>query len=270
MWLLATAGVVAVALSWQYAWWRPRFRLDAPRILMYHMVSLHKPGARFNKLRVEPDQFDRQIEWLVENGWNFAFMSELGPNPSTEKTVALTFDDGYRDNLLAADEVLKSYGVRATLYLVVDRHDREWSSLKNPRHDEGELRNEPKLLDSDVELMLESGRWELGSHSISHHPLPSLPANQRIAEVTDSRTRLQERFRVPVASFAYPFGIYDPQDVTAVASAGYRTAVTTEQGISDAQSGKALELKRIKVSGTDGMLAFRLRVRTGKCRWNDK
>ena len=68
-------------------------------------------------------------------------------------------------------------------------------------------------------------------------------------------------------SFAYPFGIYGPADVAAVAEAGFRTAVTTEEGISLDVAEEALELRRIKVSGKDSLFAFRLRLRTGRRGW---
>lgn len=268
--MLVCGGVfVLAAFSWQYGWWRPTVRLDAPRILMYHMITLHRPKARFNKLRVEPDQFERQVAWLKEHGWTFVFMSELGPDSKAKKRVALTFDDGYRDNLLVADKVLEKWKARATLYLVVDRHGRDWSSTKSERHNDGELRREPKLLDSDVERLLQSGRWELGAHTVTHSYLLGLSTARRKTEVVDGKRLLEERFGVSVESFAYPFGAYTKQDVENVSQAGFRTAVTTRQGISDAENGKALELKRVKVSGNDGMFAFKLRMRTGKCRWKD-
>ena len=269
-WMLVVGGGLALAaFSWQYGWWRPTVRLDATRILMYHMITLHRPKARFNKLRVEPDQFERQIAWLKKHEWTFVCMSELGPSPNKKKRVALTFDDGYRDNLLVADQVLEKFNACATLYLVVDRHGRDWSSTKSKRHTEGELRREPKLLDSDVEQLLRSGRWELGAHTVTHSYLLGLSEAERKAEIIDGKRLLEERFQVPIESFAYPFGIYQEQDVLSVGQAGFHTAVTTRQGISDVESGKPLELKRLKVSGNDGLFSFKLRIRTGKCRWKD-
>ena len=69
---------------------------------------------------------------------------------------------------------------------------------------------------------------------------------------------------MPVRSFAYPFGLYRPQQVTRVREAGYDSAVTVREGIDDPINWNPLELARIKISGRDGMLAFRQRMRTGK------
>lgn len=268
-WILFLFALVAgFAVSYQYAWWRPTVTYGAPRILMYHMISRQKPKARFNKLRVDPSEFERQLRWLRDDGWKFLLMSEIDSS-THRKCVAITFDDGYRDNLLVADPILKKYGARATLYLVVDRHDRDWSKSKKLHHADGELMNEPKLLDADVHEMLDSGRWELGAHTNTHANLETVSPHQRTDEIQSSKLELEDLFRTEVTSFAYPFGIFGREDVDAVDAAGYRTAVTTEQGITRDIVNDRLELRRVKVGGHDGLLSFRLRMRTGKCRWRD-
>ena len=174
--LLVLLFFTVVGLSYQYGWWRPSVSNSHPRILMYHMVSEHRPNSRYNKLRVEPGQFERQLEWLRDNGWSFVFMSELIRFPRS-KTVALTFDDGYRDNLLQADRLLQKYNAKATLYLVVDRHNRDWSAAKNPKHNDQELMHETKLSDDDVTLMTRSGT--LGAWSSHDHPSGSAQPGRR-------------------------------------------------------------------------------------------
>ena len=264
--------VVILGLLWfsfQYGWWRPTVPMQYPRILMYHMIAHHKPRARFNKLRVEPIEFDKQIKWLTENGWQFVFLSEL-EETSTGKRVALTFDDGYRDNLIAADPVLKKYGGKATLFLTVDRHDQDWSSKKNEKHSDMELMLEPKLLDEDIRQMLDSGRWEIGSHGISHENLLTAPIDTKRSEILESKTQLEGQFSTVVTSFAYPFGFYQENDVHLVRESNYRFGLTTDQGVSqDFLGADAFTLKRVKISGQGGMLMFKLRMRTGKCRFKD-
>ena len=265
---LAIMVLAGFGFSYQFAWWRPTINYSVPRILMYHMVSRQKPKARFNKLRVDPAEFERQLRWLRDDGWKFVFLSEV-ERSAPRKSVVLTFDDGYRDNLLLADPIIEKYGAKATLYLVVDRHNRDWSQSKKLHHSDGELMNEPKLLDEDVQRMLASGRWELGAHTISHANLGTLSEEDRTREIDGSKHALQEYFRTEVRSFAYPFGLFDRDDIMAVEKAGYSTAVTTNQGISQDIVQERLQLRRVKVSGHDGLLSFRLRMRTGKCRWKD-
>jgi peptidoglycan/xylan/chitin deacetylase (PgdA/CDA1 family) len=262
---LAAAALLLLWFSRRYAWWRATVHYRHPRILMYHMVQTHRPGAKFNKLRVTPTQFDAQLRWLRDDGWHFALMSDLlGPEPLPKKTVLLTFDDGYEDNLLNADPILERYGAKATLYLVEDRFDRDWSTSKKAHHDSGELMREPKLSDEQLEQMLASGRWELGGHTRTHANLARLDDVQRETEIAAARESLRARFGAPVESFAYPFGIYSSKDVEAARAAGFTTAVTTVEGISRNPRAEALELSRIKVSGKDSLWVFALRLRTGR------
>lgn len=266
-WLALLPVAALLWLSARYAWWRPAVDESRPRILMYHMVSEHRPGAKFNGLRVPPAMFARQLAWLRDNGYTFVTMSELVQGGLPPKCVAITFDDGYRDNLLQADPLLARYGAKATVYLVLDRHDRDWSTAKKAHHDSGELAREAKLSDEEVRLLLASGRWELGSHTLTHANLARCDDAQRAREIGDSRRQLEQQFGTTVTSFAYPFGIFGEQDVQAARAAGYTSAVTTLDGIDPHPYAEPLRLSRVKVSGKDNFIAFVLRMRGGKRGW---
>ncbi len=270
MTLAVSLLILGVAwFSWRYAWWRPAIDYRCPRILMYHMISTPRPGARFNGLRVAPEAFERQLQWLSRRGWSSFTVGELLANASRlpEKSFAITFDDGYADNLLQALPLLKKYHCKATLYLVVDRFDRDWSVQRKAHHDEGELKREAKLTDHQVRELLDSGLIELGSHSVTHANLVQLEPEAVYRELSESRRTLEKCFGVPVSSFAYPFGLYLQEQVEFVRQAGYTSAVTTNEGIERVEGWNPLELKRIKISGKDNWLAFLLRMRGGRRAW---
>tara|TARA_R110001606_G_scaffold399310_1_gene584788 strand:+ start:116213 stop:117022 length:810 start_codon:yes stop_codon:yes gene_type:complete len=262
-WLLVAIALCIIVFSHRYSWWRSKVAESSPRILMYHMVSPHRKNAKFNKLRVLPAQFDYQVRWLKEHGWYFAMMSELAHTEQLpDKTVLLTFDDGFADNYLNAHPIIEKYDAKATLYLVVDRFDKDWSTSKKAHHNSGELMREPKLTTEQIEKMLLSGRWELGGHTLTHANLAKLSNEQKKTEIMDCKIQLEQQFSTNVSSFAYPFGIYDDDDVALTKAAGYRSAVTTETGI-DANNADIFRLKRVKISGKDNRLAFWLRIRSG-------
>ena len=262
--LLSFIGLVWFSL--RYHWWRPAVDYHHPRILMYHMIAAPRPGARFNGLRVPPHRFERQLRWLSQRGWRSFTVSELLARGSTlpDKSFAITFDDGYADNLLRALPLLQKYGFKATLYLVVDRFERDWSMQRKQHHSGGELKREAKLSDEQVDELLASGCIELGSHSVTHANFQRMERESVCRELMQSRKMLEERFAVPVLSFAYPFGLYHPYQVELVKQAGYSSAVTTREGIDSTASWQPLELRRIKISGKDNWLAFLLRMRVGR------
>ena len=232
---------------------------------MYHMIKQPVPGAKFNGLRVAPDMFERHIRWLSENNWRFVTMSELVDQKPGDKVVAVTFDDGFEDNYLNAFPVLKKYKAKATLYLVVDRHNRDWSVSKKAHHNSGELKSEVKLSDQQIHEMLASGVFELGGHTKTHANLAKLDRESKYSEISESREYLESLFATRLSSFAYPFGIYDKkEDPLLVQKAGFNSAVTTEDGIPAGITQSPFELQRIKVSGKDGFLAFKIRMRRGR------
>lgn len=252
----------------RYAWWKKNVDWRYPRILMYHMVSEPVPGAQFNGLRVSPSQFERQVFWFSEHGWTFVTMSELIDKPCAEKTVALTFDDGFEDNFSQALPILQKYGAKATLYLVNDRHNRDWSVQKKAHHASGELMREPKLSDEQVRQMLDSGLIELGAHTLTHANLSRLSVDEKKHEIQASKQQLETLFHTRVTSFAYPFGIYDAaEDPALVQEAGFATAVTTQEGITTDLSQQPFELKRVKISGKDSFFSFKTKVRCGRRSW---
>ena len=76
---------------------------------------------------------------------------------------------------------------------------------------------------------------------------------EKAHEISACRSTLQETFDTPVTSFAYPFGIFDYEDVDLVREAGFTNAVTTNEGIDDVDQSAVdpWRLRRIKVSGKD-------------------
>ncbi len=249
----------------KYAWWKPAVDWKRPRVLMYHMVREHIDGAKFNKLRVKPAEFEKQVAWMKAEGFHFVTMQELVENwgKHPEKTVAITFDDGYLDNLENAYPILEKYQAKATIYVVVDRHDRDWSTYKKAHHNSGELAREPKLNDQQVQFLAQSGVVEIGSHTLTHANLDKLDAVACLSELLDSKQLLEQLIGKSVNSFAYPFGIYSQRDVDFAQQVGYSNAVTTNEGI-DGINPDFMQLQRIKISGKDSMFVVKLRLKLGK------
>ncbi|GAA0415190.1 polysaccharide deacetylase family protein [Cocleimonas flava] len=230
------------------------------------MISDPITGAKFNSLRVSPEMFEKQLRYLADNDWQFFTMSELLSNKDQlpEKSIAITFDDGYQDNISNALPLLKKYKAKATIYLVIDRHNREWSSKRKKKNNSGELMAEPKLSDEQVKELLESGLVEIGSHTVTHDNLPTLSEEQKHDEIVGSKKKIEDLFDIKCHSFCYPFGLFDQADLALVESAGYTNATTVETGISNFKETNPYLLKRVTVSGKDNFYAFKLKIKTGR------
>lgn len=87
-------------------------------ILMYHRIAAEEDPFG---LSVRPDFFDRQLA-LLRRRMPVLRLSELvvrlrDAEPLREDIAAITFDDGYRDNLDTALPILQRHGCAATIFV---------------------------------------------------------------------------------------------------------------------------------------------------------
>jgi peptidoglycan/xylan/chitin deacetylase (PgdA/CDA1 family) len=96
-------------------WFRPR---GGPAILMYHRIAT--PDVDPWGLSVSPARFSEQVAALRRHRTTLpmdSFVARLQSGDLPRNATALTFDDGYVDNLLRAKPVLEAAGVSATVFL---------------------------------------------------------------------------------------------------------------------------------------------------------
>jgi peptidoglycan/xylan/chitin deacetylase (PgdA/CDA1 family) len=191
--------------------------------LMYHSVSAVAGPLR--DLAVPPGRLAEQLTALTAAGYRLVGLTEaldLLEQGCTDRLVAVTFDDGYRDFLTQAVPVLSAAGAGATLYVSVGHlgDHAGWLGPHAPAFG--------KLL-TWAELTEVAGAGiEIANHSLVHHPLDVLPAAQLREEVTRSKDELEQRLGRPVRGFAYPHGYNGAKVRAAVLAAGHDNA--TEVG----------------------------------------
>jgi peptidoglycan/xylan/chitin deacetylase (PgdA/CDA1 family) len=100
--------------------WGDRWRRGA-FVLLYHRVDTHRDDP-FG-LRVRPGRFEDQLAMLHER-WHVvplpALVAGMRAGESVEGCVAITFDDGYEDNLRVALPALEREDLPATVFVVSD------------------------------------------------------------------------------------------------------------------------------------------------------
>jgi peptidoglycan/xylan/chitin deacetylase (PgdA/CDA1 family) len=94
-------------------------------ILMLHRVLANDHAANLphrNELCVGPKAFEHLLGWLKKHFDCVPLMEILQPNSlkSERPRVALTFDDGWRDNAVNAFPLLQKYQVPASIFLSTD------------------------------------------------------------------------------------------------------------------------------------------------------
>jgi peptidoglycan/xylan/chitin deacetylase (PgdA/CDA1 family) len=92
--------------------------------LVYHRVGERRLDPW--RLTIEPEIFDRQMETLAHN-WSPLSLTDLVEGFERrrlpERAVAVTFDDGYADNLEVAAPIMLEHGIPATLFVATELID---------------------------------------------------------------------------------------------------------------------------------------------------
>lgn len=91
----------------------------APLVLLYHRIDELSLDPQL--LSVTPEHFNQHLEVIRRKGWPMALRDMVQALQRNEKlprkAVAVTFDDGYADNVVNAKPLLERYGVPSTVYV---------------------------------------------------------------------------------------------------------------------------------------------------------
>ncbi len=227
-------------------------RFDPPSVvLLYHRVA-DLPSDP-HSLAVHPERFREQMETLVRAAAVTRFEDlGLGPAPA----VAVTFDDGYADNLDVALPLLESFAVPASFFVTTGfvESGREfwWDEIQRLVPERGPARDlhrtlraldagpREALLDAiaarsgrdrvarrdyrpltagEVGRLARSPLATVGAHGVTHTAFSILDARGRRDEMLRSRAALERWTGGPVTIFAFPYGERGDVPAEAIAEA---------------------------------------------------
>ena len=284
-------------------------------IVMYHGV--HPGTAEFpiNSRHLPAKDFEEHLRFFRRN-FELIPLSRLAEllgsgRPLRGRKLVLTFDDGYRNNLLAA-ALARNHRAPLTVFVgtgvvrhpgtshhadeldfmllttgetVLEYAGQRWplgdtrsrraagrgvGALLKQENSAGKerrlrelaerLRPDPArrrpledflayLTEEDLRTLGHNQFVEVGSHSVEHHNLDQLSAEERERELQESRAYLEEVLGRPVTTFSYPDGSYDAE-TRAAAARHYACACAVNPRLD--RTGRDLyELPRLGFSADD-------------------
>jgi peptidoglycan/xylan/chitin deacetylase (PgdA/CDA1 family) len=128
-----------------------------------------------------------------------------GPQDRGRAVVSLTFDDGVRDQLRAA-ELLRRHGLKATFFVT-----------------SGLVGTSAGYLDWAELSALQREGHEIGGHTADHIKLTEVALPEATRQVREDRRALRSR-GFAARSFAYPFGAWNAKLRQMLAASGYHSA----------------------------------------------
>jgi peptidoglycan/xylan/chitin deacetylase (PgdA/CDA1 family) len=199
-------------------WLQRRAGRQFMTILLFHRVTDQIPE---DGLTVSTARF-RALCAMLRRRFRVVPLAEVfdllrSGRPMPPRTVAVTFDDCYRDNLFAA-RVLTEYGLPASFFVptafVGTDHIFPWDR-RLPRM--------ANLTWDDVREMVRMGH-EIGSHTVNHVNLGTASYEEARTELFESKAVLEKQLDRKVRWIAYPYGGKDdfrPEAAALVEEAGY-------------------------------------------------
>jgi len=144
-------------------------------VFMFHTVGVPNKKWKWNYLTTPYDVFEDELIYLKKHGYNTIHLAELEEYIKfdakiPDKSVILTFDDGYVDNYIFAYPLLKKYGFKGTIFVNPDFVDQR--GLVRDRLDENlnVIKQETTgfLSWEEMRIMEADGTIDIQSHALTH------------------------------------------------------------------------------------------------------
>lgn len=237
-------------------------------IIMYHSV-LDNPSRR-SKYVITPQELKRDLDYLIQKGYTTINTADLVSfcekgTPLPEKSIIITFDDGYYNNYSYVFPVLKETKQKAVLSVVgtyADAFSREGEILNN---------NYSHATWKQIKEMSDTGFVEIQNHSYDMHNIAVRKGNLRnrgedeviyreglIKDTQRNSELIKNATGNSPLAYTYPFGAVSAESKKIIEDLGFKATYGCEEGINVITRNKEclFDLKRFNRDGTKNTEEF--------------
>lgn len=195
-------------------------------VIGYHDLAENLPETA---MRIHTSKFRKQMEAIRQLGIKVITLEEFsawkkGDIKIPDKSILITFDDGWKSVYTDAFPILKELGFPYTIFLYKNYVDGGGKALTSPM----------------IQEMIKAGGVTIGSHSVSHpYPLtvksfrkkgPSAYDAYLRKEMGESKAFLESKFPLKVTGYAYPGGYFTDEMFKLGDEFGYNCLFTVLPG----------------------------------------
>jgi len=201
-------------------------------ILIYHTISSPaEPMA--GDIDIPPHRFERQLQWLSR--WRkVVTLDETLTAPRRQRLTAITFDDGFHDNLTVALPLLEQFRLPMTLFVTA-----------------GFLGRDGYLSPEELREISKHPLITIGAHGLFHRHFNRLTEEEARDELVESRRMLESLTRKTVDLMAWPYGECNETLERLSAESGYRASWSVWKGSNSQHS-----LWRVPLGRRDNLPRF--------------
>lgn len=200
------------------------FRLDRFSqynvILMYHSVGggLHDD--------ISPGRFRADLKYLSKK-YEIVDLPNAVTSSTSEKKVALTFDDGCQDFYENVVPILHEFDVPATVFVIA-------ATLFEEEFEHDDVYEYEYMTPSQLRELVADNLVTIGNHTYSHPDMSTLSDPEQIeAETVGAKRDLERELSTKITRFAYPYNRHNAEVVDAV-------SVSHEYAVAGAEWGRLL------------------------------
>lgn len=204
-------------------------------VLVYHTISA-PPEPLPGDIDISRERFARQLQWLSR--WRRVARLDETLSGASSRLVAITFDDGYRDNLTVALPLLEKFSLPMTLFVAAAFVGQEGYLSKEELR---EIARHPLV--------------SIGAHGLSHRDFTRLSKDEARFELVESRRLLESIIGASLDFMAWPYGECNAELEELSKQCGYRAAWSVWKGTNTAHS-----LWRVPLGRRDNMVRFIAKV----------
>jgi peptidoglycan/xylan/chitin deacetylase (PgdA/CDA1 family) len=207
------------------------------KVIVYHTISSPKVSLPSN-IDVSPEKFESHLAWLAKRAERVVTLRDLLNTSANADLFAITFDDGFRDNLTVALPLLEKYDLPMTVFAVA-----------------GFIGTKDYLSKEELRTLARHPLVTIGSHGLYHRHFSKLTKDEAVFELTESKKILAEITGEEIDLLAYPYGDCNRLTEHLSAECGYRAAWSIWNGMNTPYS-----RWRVPLGRNDNLLRFIAKV----------
>ena len=198
------------------------------------ILTFHTLDDQLSTISFSAQVFRRGLARFHEKGYRTMTLPEavnlLRQKASfPERSLVITFDDGYQTVYDVAFPILQRYGMSATVFLTTGEKRMAMGAGRL-----SSIKGRSMLSWDEIQEMHRCG-VTFGAHTLTHPDLTRLTFDQIRFEIYDSKAIIEDALGAPVTCFAYPHGRYNGR-IRDLVQQGFACACSDKFGLMTSQS----------------------------------
>lgn len=209
-------------------------------VLLYHKTTNEDKTPSI--VNIDLFIFENQVKYLHKHGYRTINLSQLndilyGSEELPSKTILITFDDGYAENI-DAFEILHRYGYTCVCFIATAFIGQKLNYM--PFYfDKDEMNEDTALVNNEDFFFISSNEIkeaqklgvEFCPHTHHHITIDSHSEEFIIHEIEECNDKINEITGCSTDCFSYPVGLYDSRSEHLLKQLGFKASFAVKPGL---------------------------------------